>query len=164
MGPTWAQQLPQGGPKMAPRSHKMAKDGPRASIWPQDGPKMAQDDPKRPQDGPNNSSKTYETLRKIVGFALELNLHSKMAPTCPRCSQENPKIAQDIPKKAPRWPQDGPRWPQDGPQMARRWPQERPKRAPRWAQDGSKSHLIAILCWVIFVLLKIDHPRPPKTA
>ena len=48
--------------------------------------------------------------------------------------------------------------------MAPRWRQDGPNRAPRRAQDGSKSHLIAILCCIIFVWLRIARPRPPKTA
>ena len=64
------------------------------------------------------------------------------------------------PKMASRWPKMAPRWPQDGPKRGPR----RPKTGPRRAQDGSKSHLIAILCCIIFVFLKITPPRPPKTA
>ena len=48
--------------------------------------------------------------------------------------------------------------------MAQRWPQEGPKMAPRAPQDGPKAHRIAIVCCIIFVLLKIPRPRPPKTA
>ena len=77
----------------------------------------------------------------------------KMAPRCPRWLQDGPTMAQDGPKIA-----------QDGPKMAPRWAQDGSKNAPRRAQDGFRSHLIAIICCIIFVLLKIPRPRPPKTA
>ena len=60
------------------------------------------------------------------------------------------KLARYGPKMAPRWPPDGPK-------MAPKGAQD----SPRQAQDGSKSHLVAILCCIMFVFLKIA-PREPQ--
>ena len=75
---------------MAPRSPKMAQDGPNmASRWLQDGFKTAHMAPRWLQDGP-------------------------------QWPLRGPKMAPDglrRPLGGPRWPKTGPKWPQDGLQL-----------------------------------------------